>query len=348
LEEEQEAEISIHQEALERSRGNASALGKSYLEEDDDDDDDDASRPMDDYGGGGNDDHDDDDDNDGYGFGTWGTPTMRGNGGGVVAMPPSALRGRRPFLDISPSSDPNSVNNHQTSAILDAMVSSQVFLDNTQSDYSYFDTQALMEKMQIMPNQWAGSAHWKKMDRLRQPKHNKDSSSTKENTTPDDDEADDDDMNTATASTKKKKKKTTSKAKKEPVLVNLAAPPTPEQLRQLYAKPPQKKGKTTRGKKGTTTPDPLQWSKTMIAKLEKMDNLLPKDVGVGLEQLTTLFLRPDVNLALLHNNNNNVSHVEKAGFLKSVGMYFNAWGTFCASPSRVILHTTLAIRDSIS
>jgi hypothetical protein len=347
LEEEQEAEISIHQEALERSRGNASALGKSYLE--DDDDDDDASRPMDDYGGG-NDDHDDDD-NDGYGFGTWGTPTMRGNG--VVVMPPSALRGRRPFLDISPSSNPNSVNNHQTSAILDAMVSSQVFLDNTQSDYSYFDTQALMEKMQVIPNQWAGSAHWKKMDRLRrQPKHNKDNNSTKENTTPDDNEADDDDMNTATASTKKKKKKkTTSKAKKEPVLVNLAAPPTPAQLRQLYAKPPQKKEKTTRGKKRTTTPDPLQWSKAMIAKLEKMDNLLPKDVGVGLEQLTTLFLRPDVNLALLHHptNNNDVnSHVEKPGFLKSVGMYFHTWdANLCVSKSSDLIQPLAILCDSI-
>lgn len=106
-------------------------------------------------------------------------------------------------------------------------------------------------------NQWAGAAHWKRTQ-----------ASTTRN---------------KTVTTKKggKKKKTTKKVS----LLNLRDPV--DNLEDLLRKPPA-------GRKGV---DPLQLSKAMVSKYSKNDNLLPLDLGLTVDDLSKLFLRPKTKLS---------------------------------------------------
>jgi condensin complex subunit 2 len=131
-------------------------------------------------------------------------------------------------------------------------------ISGSQSNYEYFNSQALEN---IQGNMWAGAAHWKKSQCQRKTK-------------------------TAAEATPAKKKQA-SRAKKQTakVFVNLST--VPENLDDLLRQAPK-------GRRGV---DPLQLSKAMKSKHSKADNLLPLDVGIGINQLTRLFLRPNSTVA---------------------------------------------------
>jgi len=223
-EEEKEADRSIHQEALERSRASA---GRSLL---DDDDDEEQEYAADDFGGGFDDDDDDGFDN-------------------FIAADEHGAR----FSSISFSGsvvDESQPASSQTTVLLDAIASGTVLAE---SEYEYFDSQALS---QAANNGWAGAAHWKRAA-PRQPVEN----------------------------AKKTPKKTPRRQKnKERIMVNLTQPPD---LTDILRQPPKSKTRKT---------DPLQMSKSSQTKHTKNDNLLPPDAGIGVEQLSSLFLRPNMVL----------------------------------------------------
>jgi condensin complex subunit 2 len=131
-------------------------------------------------------------------------------------------------------------------------------ISGSQSNYEYFNSQAF-ENMQ--GNMWAGAAHWKKGQSQRKTK--------------------------LTADATPAKKKTASRANKQTakVFVNLST--VPENLDDLLRQAPK-------GRRGV---DPLQLSKAMKSKHSNVDNLLPLDVGIGINQLTCLFSRPNSTVA---------------------------------------------------
>jgi condensin complex subunit 2 len=80
--------------------------------------------------------------------------------------------------------------------------------------------------------------------------------------------------------TKDSPKQKRKKASKERVFVDLSVPVCLDDILQ-----PAKKNN-----RGT---DPIQLSKAMITKYTKCHNLLPPDAGIGLKELSTLFMRPN-------------------------------------------------------
>lgn len=115
-----------------------------------------------------------------------------------------------------------------------------------------FFSQDAIEKLN--DNVWAGSQHWKRGTQHLQRK-----------ATP--------------VEKNKKEKKRATKKKKQALDLSLT---TTDQLEDLLKPPPKKRGGA----------DPLQLSKAMIAKYTKTDNVLPLDAGMGIDQLSKLFLRP--------------------------------------------------------
>ena len=233
--EEKEAELSIHQEAMERSRASqgtlavTSALGNTgsldHVEEEDA-----HVFAADDYGG------DDDDD---MGFTDFIAADVNGGRYSSISFQ------NEPFVD---DSVPGAMGSQTaTATLLDALCSGDALNGN---GYEFF-SQATLEKLS-QGNDWAGSQHWKKTEHLRR-KH------------------------VETTDTPKQRRK---KASRERVFVDLLVPVCVDDILQ-----PAKKNK-----RGT---DPIQLSKAMITKYTKCDNLLPPDAGIGLKELSTLFMRPN-------------------------------------------------------
>ena len=205
------------------------------MDENDDDSAGDYAAP--DFGGGDDDDMDDD-----------GMIGSFLNDGDNRLSSSSFAPERSSFQSTYEASQPPS----QTTVLLDAIAAGEI--SGSQSNYEYFNSQALMN---MQGNMWAGAAHWKKAQGQRKAK-------------------------TAAESTPAKKK-TASRAKKQTakVFVNLST--VPENIDDLLRQAP----KSRRGV------DPLQLSKAMKTKYSKADNLLPLDIGIGINQLTCLFLRPN-------------------------------------------------------
>ncbi|CAB9507113.1 Condensin complex subunit 2 [Seminavis robusta] len=165
-EEENEADMSIHQEAMERSR--RSSMGRSFATEEEQDDDDGA--PMfapDDFGGG--DDDDDDDHEDGVGFEPF------------IHLDESQSEGRfsaLSFRDSYSSTSQQDKRQSQADVMLDAICSGKSL---GAGEYEFFDTQALETSMS--GNLWAGSAHWKRTEPARKRKEDTATKGKKKKTT---------------------------------------------------------------------------------------------------------------------------------------------------------------------
>ncbi len=167
--------------------------------------------------------------------------------------------------------------------LLDAIASGEISTFQSNNPYEYFNSQALHDLSSMSGNLWAGAEHWKKMS----------SSTIKRRKTA---TGDDDGNKLTTSSVKKTKGKgrrtktgTKDSGDDRPALVDITRPVA--NLDELLKKPK----KSGRSKKSEN--DPLLLTKAMKTKYEKDDNLLPLDAGLGISQLTTLFLRPNTNLA---------------------------------------------------
>lgn len=88
-------------------------------------------------------------------------------------------------------------------------------------------------------------------------------------------------------------------------------------------KKPSRKKKQTKGFVFDAVPDLsdilvkpkkqlLQWSRAVINKHSKEDNLLPLDAGFGVEQLSQLFLRPDMTMLTVSSIDPDPRHSNKA------------------------------------
>jgi condensin complex subunit 2 len=247
-EEEKEAEMSIHQEALERSRAShATMAAAAQINDDYVDDDDDDGYAAPDWGGGG-----DDEDND-FAFTDFVTADENGARYSSISFQnESVVEEAAPTRTMATRS--------ATTVVLDALCSGETLQGG--NDYEFFSTEALDKLLTSGNNEWAGAAHWKKGDALRKKKT----------------------AAAAAAKKKKNKKKQSNKKKKtNQVFVDLSTPPP--DMKDILRQPPKKK------KKGAA--DPLQLSNAMLTKYDKTDNLLPPDAGIGIEALSTLFLRPN-------------------------------------------------------
>ena len=162
-----------------------------------------------------------------------------------------------------------------TTALLNALCS-----DMTQNDYQFF-SQDTLDK--LVGNSWAGAAHWKKSINLK--KVDKKNANSTNGTT------------AATKATKKTKKKQSFVNFETDASSTSAAAAMAELLKPA---PTNKRG----GGNSRSNTDPTQLSKTMITKYGKTDHVLPLDAGMGLEQLSKLFLRPNA-IVHAHNDNNN-------------------------------------------
>ena len=226
--------MSIHQEALERSRASQGTLAAPTSEGGD-------SCAADDFGGG--DDDDDDDDND-FGFSDFIAADENGERYSSLSFQDED------FVDDGP---PGLVSaKTSTTALLDAICSGDALGG---SDYEFFNA-ATVEKL-TTGNVWAGSAHWKKTEKLRRKRAAPSKKGTKQ----------------------RKKKKDTKKGH----FIDLSKPPCLDDV--LRSAPKSKRGT-----------DPLQLSKAATTKHSKADNLLPPDAGIGIKHLSTLFLRPNTVL----------------------------------------------------
>jgi condensin complex subunit 2 len=250
---EQQADVSIHQEAVSRSLRLSSERELSVMMDEDETSSVSNSRnlspsqpeplsfsPMQEYApddfGGGNDDYDD---YDGGGMPFDDSPVTMGARFSMLSQ-----NGQR---DASAFVPPSSTQ--ATSELLDRIASSSHVLAN--SDYEFINSQMMID------NAWAGAAFWKrKAQRNQRPK--KPAENDKSQKTP-----------AKKKATKKKKKKVTS---------GLVFDEPPD-LADILVKPKRQL---------------LQWSRAVINKHSKEENLLPLDTGMGVEQLTQLFLRPDM------------------------------------------------------
>lgn len=135
---------------------------------------------------------------------------------------------------------------------------------HTNGEYNFFDAKALDSIM--TGNQWAGSTHWKKRERLRvKPK-------TSVAKSPSDKRNDQ----------KRKKKKDTNNTKTKS-LIDLHS--CHECLDRLL-----KDNKKSKGKKND--PDASQFTKAIMQKHSKEKNILPYDAEMSTKQFSTLFMRP--------------------------------------------------------
>uniref|UniRef100_A0A6T7G3N6 Condensin complex subunit 2 n=1 Tax=Attheya septentrionalis TaxID=420275 RepID=A0A6T7G3N6_9STRA len=229
-EEEKEAEASIHREHLERSQAsmaNNRTAGVSFDDRDEDE------FGADDFGG-------DDDDDDDQGFADF--LAMDTNGGRYSSI---SFTQEAPGEDINPGS---AMVHNSTAVLLDALCTGDAFSGG--GEYDYFNVAAL-EKL-TTGNIWAGSAHWKKTEKVR---HRKEAEAE---------------------NTKQANKK---KTKKERIMVDFTNPPQIDEL--LKTRKITKSGS-----------DPLQLTKVAKQKHTKSNNVLPPDAGIGIDQLSRLFLRP--------------------------------------------------------
>jgi len=228
MEEEKDAEMSIHQEALERSRASQGTLVLTGVLSNDGEDGEYAS---DDFGG-------DDDQDDGFSE----FIAADENGGRYSS---SSFQNETFMEDSMPGVMSSQMTN---AALLDALCTSDVLSGN---DYEFF-SQATLEKLS-QGNVWAGSKHWTRTERMQRK------------------------LVQSTVKTKAPRKK----ASKEPVFVNLSDPICLDDILLPAA--------NSKGRKMDST----QLSKMMKTKHSKNYNLLPLDAGMGIKQLSTLFMRPN-------------------------------------------------------
>jgi condensin complex subunit 2 len=254
-------------EAIERSRASQADLGRSLMMADDPDDD--SFLSGDDGGGGGFAPDDfggaDDDDDD----------IM----GGGDAFPVSFIHdgdhrfSSESFQTTFAAARPPS----QATVLLDAIAAGHI--SGSQSNYEYFNKKALETMiLQGNGNQWAGAAHWKKMQPKRKP--NKKAGATT-------DDSQESTSTTTTKTTKKKKGGRTNKTKRGGGIVVDISKPALADIKDILKKAPK-------GKKGSS--NPLQMTKAAISKASKNENLLPLDAGIKVENFTSLFLRPNTNV----------------------------------------------------
>lgn len=146
--EEEEADMSIHQEAMERSRVSCGELGRSFASTQgagySDGGDDGAEFAPDDFGVGGDDDDDDAQFDD------------------FIAMDSNGARFSSISFQESFASGSNRNSQTQADILLDAICSGNVLKGDA---YEYFDTETL--NMTVYGNLWAGSAHWKRTESAR-------------------------------------------------------------------------------------------------------------------------------------------------------------------------------------
>lgn len=261
-EEENEADRSIHYEAIERSRASQADLGRSMMAEDDDTSigGDGGGYAPDDFGGG--------DDDDGF-------------MGGFEVHDGDHRFSSSSFQTTFEASKPPS----QATVLLDAIANGNIL--GSQSNYEYFNSQALEN---IQGNMWAGAAHWKKVPRRKAKNAANNASSTAE-----------------TPGAKKKRGRTTKK-KIDSIVIDISKPV--ENLEDLLRQPP----KTKRGT------DPLQLTKAAQSKHSKTENLLPLDIGIGVDKLTSLFLRPKCSIADITDTANRPLKAVGFGGVETWGM----------------------------
>eukprot|EP00536_Pseudo-nitzschia_multiseries_P015042 jgi/Psemu1/320778/estExt_fgenesh1_pm.C_8120001 len=285
LEEENEADKSIHLEAIERSRASQTDLGRSLN----------SRGSLGTYGSAGDYDYDDVgfdySRDDGDVFGELHDENNRFSSSSSSFEPARA----------SISSSKNSNENHdqlsttasskfsrhtfsQASVLLDAIASGDIFTMQSGNNYEYFNNQAL--ESLTSGNLWAGAEHWKKMPSGRRRKTGAgvvDGGS--------DSSSDALEKNKKAGFKKKKgvKEKTTKSALclGSNLFVSISNPV--HNLEAVLEKPQRRRGKNPMG--------PLQFTNTMRVKYGKVDNLLPTDAGLAIKELVTLFLRPRANLA---------------------------------------------------
>jgi len=278
LEDEAEADKSIHLEAIERSRVSLADLGRSHISRASlgtycSQGDDNYGETGFDYGG---------DDDDAFGDLHDGNHRFSSSSFAPARVSFSSFGNvdNNPNLELSntPSTtEPRQSSRpiySQASVLLDAIASGDISTQQ-HNHYEYFNSQAL--KNLSSGNLWAGAEHWKKMPSSRR---RKDGSCVKSNDVHDE---------ALTASKKKKglKGKTkSSSTSKSFSLVSLSTPT--ENLELMLEKPKLKRGKNVT--------DPLQFTKALRTKHSNIDNLLPMDAGLGVQEFITLFSRPNVNL----------------------------------------------------
>lgn len=269
--EEAAAEESIHREALERSTANPG--GTSFLL---------ANTSIMNIG---SEDHDDDND-DGVGFELHDDGHDDDNFDNFLAMDTYAEKYSSDSFRQSCTEDEFAVlTEHSSQAgvatFLDEICDGDVLGQGSQ--YTYFNTKAL-ENL-TSGNQWAGSAHWKKV------------TVGKARTTK---KANKNDAQDAKRKDQKRKKKDTHAAS----FIDLNA--CDDCLNALL------NSKKNKGRKAKA--DPTLLSNASIQKYNKERNVIPPDAEIDLNKFTTLFMRPDSNL--VHQRKNK--EVEKQ-FEKTVG-----------------------------
>ncbi len=150
----------------------------------------------------------------------------------------------------------------QATVLLDAIAAGEI--PGSQSNYEFFNKKALEA---IQGNQWAGAAHWKKI----QPK--------RDLTTSEPEKAD------ASKVLRKRKGKATKTRNTGKITVEISQISS-SIINEALQKP-------SKGRKGN---DSLQMTKAAIAKASKNENILPFDAGIKVEDFTSLFLRPKTNV----------------------------------------------------
>jgi condensin complex subunit 2 len=158
------------------------------------------------------------------------------------------------------------------------------------NDYEYFSSSNLPRGDNS--NVWAGATHWKRND-SNKPKGSKETLQKK--------------------ATKSKSKKVAKRKTKEEPLVDFTSNSAPD-VSFLWKDSTKRKGSTAS----------TQLSKAMISKFTDEENILPIDLGFAnggdfgsLQQLTTLFLRPKVSiLRSLSSGQANVMPRESAAEMK--------------------------------
>ena len=260
--------MSIHQEALERSRASQGTLAQHQMPHRRPEEEDEYA--ADDFGGG-----DDDDDDDDFGFSDFIAADENGQRYSSISFQDEAF--------VDDGAPPESKTN--TTALLDAICSGNAL--GGSNDYEFFNT-ATVEKM-TSGNVWAGSAHWKKTEKQSNKK-----------------------KRAAAAPKKKKKQSKKKKVAKPSGVIDFSKTPCLDDVLRTAPK----------NKRGT---DPLQLSKANKTKYGKADNLLPPDAGIGIEQLSTLFLRPNTVLGKVDEENRGKT--KTVGKLKDERYYLGSFVT---------------------
>jgi condensin complex subunit 2 len=254
--EEKEADRSIHQDALERSQ----RFSRSF--------------DMRDTNVSNEEEHNDDDDNTGSGgFQMWAEPIDDDDDDCSPNMGLSVSGGNGDFEGFLAENDASRFSGisfkGSAAKILRDPSSSQWSADAiTQSTVNILNDMAkgLVQPYEFVGNAWAGAAHWKRPGVSHNLKPKEDNTTS---------------QNTATDKTPQKK---ASRRRKAKVLVNVRDPPN---LDDILLQPPKSR------KKGVS---PLQWTDSLVMKYSSQLHLLPVDAGLGIAQLSSLFLRPQTQI----------------------------------------------------